>query len=254
MKLRIVTWNIHKAIGGVDRRYRPDRVIEVLRWYRPDIVFLQEVDEGAGRSLFDRQVDLFGDALGLKHRAYGANVRLLRRPGQYGNATLARWPLRDVVNIDLSVRPKKRRGLLFARCRVRVGRHNRTLALFNLHLGLNSLERRVQIRRFLKCHPFARYHPSAPILLGGDFNDVWGSIGRRWLEPRGFRRAGPLAATFPAFLPVRALDGLYLRGDLDVRRCFRSRLAVARQASDHLPIVAVLELRPGPRVLPGAPD
>ena len=26
MKLRALTWNIHKGIGGVDRRYRPDRV------------------------------------------------------------------------------------------------------------------------------------------------------------------------------------------------------------------------------------
>jgi endonuclease/exonuclease/phosphatase family metal-dependent hydrolase len=26
MRLRVVTWNIHKGIGGVDRRYRLERI------------------------------------------------------------------------------------------------------------------------------------------------------------------------------------------------------------------------------------
>ena len=243
MKLRVLTWNIHKGIGGVDRRYRPERIIDVLSWYRPDIAFLQEVDEGARRSRFDRQVDLLGEALKLRHRAYGVNVRLWRRPGQYGNAILSRWPLAEVNNIDLTVPPKKRRGVLYARCRVRHGRRNRTVALFNLHLGLSALERGLQLRRFLKSQPFARYHPRTPILLGGDFNDVWGNLGRKHLVPRGFARAGRPVPTYPAALPIRALDALYVRGDLDVRRCFRSRLQVAREASDHLPLVAVLDLK-----------
>ena len=63
MRVRALTWNIHKAIGGIDRKYRPDRVIEVIGHYAPDIVFLQEVDEGCRRSRQDRQVDLIGDAL-----------------------------------------------------------------------------------------------------------------------------------------------------------------------------------------------
>ena len=40
MKLRVLTWNIHKGIGGVDRRYRPERVIEVIAHYEPDLVLL----------------------------------------------------------------------------------------------------------------------------------------------------------------------------------------------------------------------
>jgi endonuclease/exonuclease/phosphatase family metal-dependent hydrolase len=92
-------------------------------------------------------------------------------------------------------------------------------------------------------HPFAQYHHKTPILVGGDFNDVYGTLGPKLLEPAGFRRAGPLRNTYPAVLPVRALDGLYLRGDLEVRRSFRSRLTLAREASDHLPLIAVLELR-----------
>ena len=46
IKIRVLTYNIHKAIGGVDRRYRPERIIETIGHYQPDIVLLQEVDDG----------------------------------------------------------------------------------------------------------------------------------------------------------------------------------------------------------------
>ena len=43
MRLRILTWNIHKGIGGVDRLYRINRVVDVLREELPDVALLQEV-------------------------------------------------------------------------------------------------------------------------------------------------------------------------------------------------------------------
>ena len=73
----------------MDRRYRPERILEVLLHYDPDLIMLQEVDEGARRSQFHRQVDLIGEALQMECRCFAPNVRL-RRQGQYGNATLAR--------------------------------------------------------------------------------------------------------------------------------------------------------------------
>jgi len=242
MHIRVLTWNIHKGIGGVDRRYRPERVIEAIRAYHPDILFLQEVDEGAPRSGHHRQVDLLGDALGLRHRAYGPNV-LLRR-GVYGNATLSRWPLSQTRNIDLTIGFKKRRGVLFCRCRVH-GR--RTLHLYNLHLGLAGSERALQLRRFLDSDPFASCHPRAPVLLGGDLNDLWGSLGRKLLAPAGFERVGPLLNTYPAFYPLRPLDALFCRGDLHPVHCAAGQGTLARQASDHLPLVAELRLRIPPR-------
>ncbi len=241
MTFRALSWNIHKGIGGVDRRYRPERMLEVLLHYEPDLVMLQEVDEGARRSRFHRQVDLIGEALQMEYRCYAPNVRL-RSKGHYGNATLARWPCIDAHNIDLTIRPKKRRSALYARFRIRQEKRTRTIAVFNLHLGLAGFERRLQIKRFLNSHPFAHFHTRTPVIVGGDLNDFWGSLGRRYLEPAGFRRAGRLMNTYPAVFPVRPLDGLFVHGDLSVRRCFRSRMGVARAASDHLPLIADLEL------------
>jgi len=244
MRLRLMTWNIHKGIGGVDRRYRPERIVGVLRQYEPDIVFLQEVDDGAPRSRFHAQVDLLGDALDMRHRCYGPNVTLRR--GRYGNAILSRWPLSRVANIDLTIGPKKPRAALQARCRVTMGRRHRTLLLYNLHLGLAGFERARQLRRFLASHPFAGLHDRTPIVFGGDLNDLWGTLGQRLLAPAGFRRAGALHATYPAVYPIRPLDGLFVRGDLEPRRCFRSRVPLARMASDHVPLIADLEITSGP--------
>src|SRR5205085_12459322 len=47
--LRIMTYNIHKGIGGVDRKYSPERVRDTIALFAPDFLLLQEVDEGAKR-------------------------------------------------------------------------------------------------------------------------------------------------------------------------------------------------------------
>lgn len=244
MRIRIATYNIHKGIGGVDRRYRPERIAEVLALHRPDFVLLQEVNEGVPRTNGHRQVDLFGDLLGLRHRTFFPNVRI-RGGGHYGNAILSRYPLTETSNIDLTVPSTKRRSVLHARFRVRGHgySHPRTIHVFNLHLGLSALVRRMQIRRFLECHPFAHVHPRTPILVAGDFNDVGGWLGRDFLLPAGFRTAEKRIRTFPAWGPVWPLDGVYVRGDVDLLHLHRPTERPARFASDHLPLFAELGIR-----------
>jgi len=244
MRARVVTYNIHKCIGGLDRRYDPERVTETIGHYAPDVVLLQEVAQGSRRFRGERQVERLGEALGLRHRSYFVNVRKRAGRGEYGNAVLSRFPISRTENVDVTIPPKKRRSVLHAHLRLRVapGR-TRTLHVFNLHLGLLGIERRMQLRRFLDSHPFAGLHPRTPVLVGGDFNDVWGTLGQLLL-PAGFRGMPAPIETFPALMPVRALDSLYLRGQARLLRIFRSRLRVARHASDHLPLIADLEITP----------
>lgn len=236
MRFRLLTYNIHKGIGGLDRRYRPERIVEAVAHCQPDIVLLQEVDDGVPRSLHHRQVDLFGDRLGLPYRAYQRNVAVRR--GHYGNAILSRFPLYDVRDLELTVPLKKRRRALAAHCRLRTDGHAHSVLVFNFHLGLAGFERTIQMRRFLGSDLLRHAHKHTPVIAAGDFNDLWGRLGRRLLEPVGFRPAcGPLK-TYPAFLPLRPLDRIYFRGPLELDRSFASHTAVARRASDHLPIVA----------------
>lgn len=241
VELTVVSWNVHKCIGGVDRRYRPERVCETLGHYRPDFVLLQEVDDGAARSDYHRQVDLLGDALGLRHRTWFAN-HALRQGGSYGNAILSRFPLMDTRNIDLTVAGRKARSVLHGRFRVHVRDRLRTVHVFNLHLGLLERDRRVHLERFLLEHPFAGLHERTPIVVGGDFNDVWGTLGPELLQPAGFRAWPRRWPTFPAVAPVRALDGIYVRGDVQLADLRPGVIALARRASDHLPLVGRLRL------------
>ncbi|MBI3860456.1 MAG: endonuclease/exonuclease/phosphatase family protein [Planctomycetia bacterium] len=241
MRFQLVTYNIHKGIGGVDRRYRPERIVEALQHHQPDIVLLQEVDDGVPRSRHHRQVDLLGDALELPHRAYYSNVRL--RTGVYGNAILSRFPLSDLHNIDLTIPLKKRRGAVAGRCHIQgANGHMHTLLLVNAHLGLAEFERKIQIRRILEGNILKGVHHQTAVIIAGDMNDFWHGQGRKLFLPAGFQSATGPIRTFPAFMPLRALDRIYYRGRVILHNAHASRTKVARRASDHLPLVADFEM------------
>jgi len=237
VRFRLISYNIHKGIGGLDRRYRPERIIETLAACRVDVVLLQEVDDGVPRSDHHRQVDLLGDALGFPHRAFQASVKVSR--GAYGNAILSRFPLAKVEHVDLTVPLKKRRRALVADCRLPF-EHARRLLLCNLHLGLAGFERKMQLRRLLGSGVLVHHHP-IPVIAAGDFNDVYHTLCRRVMRPAGFETARRLK-TFPALLPLRGLDHVYFRGGLRLVRSFAPRTPPAPHASDHLPIVAEFEV------------
>lgn len=245
MRIRVVTWNIHKGIGGVDRRYQLERTIDVLASLKPDVALLQEVTQGMPRCAMDDQLEELSEALDMKHVAFGDEHRF--RVGGYGNAILSRFPVTDSSRIDLTIGKRKRRGLVQTRVHAKLeGGHTRSLVVFNLHLGLSGAERATQLERFLACQPFAHLQRDTPLIVGGDFNDVWATLGKRFLEPVGLSRAGKVTATFPAALPLRPLDGLWYRGALSLVSAHPVRNQATQAASDHLPIVADVELLPQP--------
>lgn len=240
MHLKILTYNIHKGIGGIDRRYRLERIVQVIAHYSPDFALLQEVDDGVPRSRGDCQVERLASELDYPHFAFQRNVKL--RHGTYGNALLSRHPLDQVEDLDLTVRPKKRRQALIARAVLHQRGHQRSLVVVNTHLGLAGFERRIQLRRLLAHPTLAHMHRDTPCLIGGDFNDVWSGIGRRIMQPAGFVSATGLVRTFPARAPLRALDSLYCRGEVSIHHGYAGRIELAREASDHLPLVAEIDL------------
>jgi len=132
MKLRIITYNIHRAIG-LDRRYQPERIIKILADHDADIVLLQEVDEGAPRSREQDMAREIAGELGYPHYAAGHNVSL--RKGRYGNATLSRYPITRERNIDLTIGDRKRRGCQHTAIEIPGASGGSThLDVFNLHL------------------------------------------------------------------------------------------------------------------------
>jgi endonuclease/exonuclease/phosphatase family metal-dependent hydrolase len=100
----------------------------------------------------------------------------------------------------------------------------------------------MQLKKFLASHPFAGLDHRTPILVAGDFNDVWGTLGRKLLEPAGFRGLARQLRTFPAYAPMRALDAIYVRGRVRLENVNIARIEAARRASDHLPLIADLQI------------
>ncbi len=247
MRLRVLTYNIHRAIG-VDRRFLPERIASIIGYYNPDIAMLQEVDEGVPRS---RELDLARElarALDFQHYAIGHNVRL--RKGRYGNATLSRWPIRRERNIDLTIGFMRRRGCQHTRIAVRTpAGGTRRLEVFNLHLGLSARERERQMALLVRSREFAALPYQVPTVIAGDTND-WRSLLRPiFVDMLGFRSATGgndarerAIATFPSFFPQGALDRVYYRGPLRLVSARRCRLALSRVASDHLPVIVDFEL------------
>lgn len=242
MKFRVVTYNIHKGIGGVDRKYRLDRIVETLRHLEADLVCLQEVDDGVRRSNYQQQADVLSQELALPHLAFQRNVKLKR--GSYGNAILSKHALSEISNVDLTIPLKKRRRALLAECRLRKDGHQHKLLVASLHLGLAGFERQIQLRRLLAHRSLAQANARSSILLCGDYNDVWGTLGKRVMQPAGYRSVSRATRTFPAVMPIRPLDRIFYHGPLHSKHAFAGHTKLARQASDHLPLVADFEFDP----------
>jgi endonuclease/exonuclease/phosphatase family metal-dependent hydrolase len=208
------------------------------------VVLLQEVDDDCARSGGDRQVDLVADVLGLPHRAYGPNVRLAR--GRYGNATLSRYPILHAHNVNLTFGPKKARGALITDIDVEEGGHRARLHVVNLHFGLSGVERRWQAHRLLGAVRLEHLTRASRLVVAGDFNDWSGAVPRLLQANYGLRcvtgRGTAATRTFPAWSPMGALDRVLVRGHVRCTKHYASRLDLARQASDHLPVVVELSL------------
>jgi len=247
MQIRILSYNIHRAIG-VDRRFRPERIIKVLNHYQADIVLLQEVDVGVPRS---RKLDLakvLADAVDYPYYAIGLNVKV--KQGYYGNATLSRFPINGESNIDLTIDRRKKRGCLYTSLSLPgVGSETREMAVFNLHLGLSVQERIRQLGKLVCSPQYKGLVATQPCLVAGDFNDWRTLLAPVLIDILGFvcatnRKTGHEAPleTYPSFSPTGGLDKVFCRGGLGVVNGRRCRLGVSKLASDHLPVIVDLQL------------
>src|SRR4051812_2409427 len=106
--MRLLSYNIHKGVGGSDRRYRMERILDVIAAEEPDLVCLQEVDYNVHRSQFHDQPALIAERLQAWTHLYQLNVP--HRDGGYGNMVLARWKFRRHHQVSLAMGNRKPRG------------------------------------------------------------------------------------------------------------------------------------------------
>ncbi|MBP2550457.1 endonuclease/exonuclease/phosphatase family metal-dependent hydrolase [Neorhizobium galegae] len=228
--LLVASYNVHKCVG-VDGKFDPARIAHVIREIGPDVLALQEADTrfGERRGLLDlnwmeRETGLVPVPLSGVSKAHG----------WHGNVLFFReGVVRDVHQVKLpGLEP---RGALMTELEMKDGHVLRVIAA---HLGLLNRSRQQQARMILD---LLSARDEQPTILMGDLNE-WRLGDRSSLNSLSaiFRGMPAAVPSFPSRLPVLALDRIMSnRPDL-IERVRVHDTALARTASDHLPIKALV--------------
>ncbi|GAB5537019.1 MAG: endonuclease/exonuclease/phosphatase family protein [Rubricoccaceae bacterium] len=230
-QLTVATYNVHRWAGvRGGKAYHPERALDVLDEIDSDIIALQEVLRPYEA---EDPLQLAAKRLGY-HLAFV--VTRLHKRGELGNAVLSRWPLSGALAINLTFGRLERRAALAVRV---MGSDARALTIAATHLALVDRTRARQVRALLDHEHLA----SGPAILLGDMN-AW----RRTRASKNLDDAFAVRhhnanwpASYPSVRPVLALDRLYARG-ARVLSLAAHESPAARKGSDHLPVIAQLEL------------
>lgn len=231
--MRILSYNIHKGIGGRDRRYRLERIIEVIDTHNADIICLQEVERNVRRSRFDDQPHILTEFFHAAGNLYQLNVSL--KQGGYGNLILSRWPFLSQHGASLRIRNRKPRGAQF----VVVDTPEGPLQVVNCHLGLAERERFLQAIQLLD-HRWFQENGHQPTFVIGDMNDWRNVLYGKVFANHGFHHVTSPPSkfrTFPAYMPMGSLDKAFSRGNISLQQARVVREKQTHVASDHLPIL-----------------
>ena len=217
--LRIASYNLHGCVGS-DGKRDDERIARVIAELRCDTIGLQEVH---GLETLARETGLQAIA-GPQYVWHGRHL---------GNALLTRRPVLEVRQHDYSWEGGEPRTALDVDLDV----DGLPVRIIVTHLGLKPSERRSQVRELLKLVRHTPLHER--VLVLGDINE-WMPLGRplRWLH--GLFGHSPAERSFPSRFPLFALDRVWVhpRHALLALAAHRSRLAV--EASDHLPVKAII--------------
>ena len=222
----IATYNIHGAIG-TDRKFAPERIADVLKEIKADVIALQEVPLGG---------KVYPDVLHVLQQATGFNAvggfTYDAPKCRYGNAVLSRYPIINTRSIDLSFGSREPRGALDAD----IDCHGHPLRVIATHLGLGIGERQTQIKLLLQAFDTDRM----PVILLGDINEwfAWGSTLRMLCN---HFESVPAPATFPSRWPILALDRIWISPRHRLVHVEVHATPIARNASDHLPLIAHID-------------
>lgn len=235
----VMSYNIHHA-EGADGRLDLDRIADVIRSEKAEVVGLQEVDRFWRRSDFVDQVDYLAEELDM-HAAFGANLDLppddpSQPRRQYGTAILSKYPILESKNTFL---PKtgnnEQRGLLEALIKVK----GAPVRFYDTHLQhTSSAERALQVRAIME----HTKDVEEPQVLVGDLNAVpeapeLAPLYERYVDAWPLGGEGP-GYTISAENPTRRIDYVFVTPDVVVEGASVPRTL----ASDHLPVVADLSV------------
>jgi endonuclease/exonuclease/phosphatase family metal-dependent hydrolase len=231
----VVSYNIHQCVG-LDGRCDVKRIAHVLNGLDTRLIGLQEVGTDLQGTNISSQMEYLSKTTGL----YAiAGPTLERKTGPYGNVLLPGWRVLGSRLLDLSVPGREPRGAIDAELDIA----GQTVRVVVTHLGLRAAERRYQVRRLLETLSHGQHRF---IVVLGDINEwVLRSRPLRWFHGRFGRPPAP--RTFPSWLPLFALDRVWVLPREALLEVHVHRTALTHMASDHLPLRAVIAVNPEKR-------
>ena len=232
MQLKVASYNIRKAVG-LDWRRRPARVLDVLNEIGADVVALQEVDRR-----FGSRISALDPEMIEKHTDYQA-LRFSHLPqslGYHGNVILARKSIRVAGARPMALPHLEPRGAAVADLDCGGGK---LLRVVGMHLGLTRKWRQLQTETIVT--ELRALEANMPTILMGDLNEpeLKSGVLRAFEQRHTIAECGP---SFHASMPVFSLDRIIVTEDIAIAETGVHRSALAREASDHLPIWANVTL------------
>jgi endonuclease/exonuclease/phosphatase family metal-dependent hydrolase len=222
-QLRVLTYNIHHGEGR-DGLFDYARLGRIIAGARPDVVALQEVDRGTTRANRRDQAEILGEITEMDS-AFGR--AMYYQEGEYGGAILSRYPLENLRTHSLPYRIGSEPRVAIE-VTLEPGNGLPRFIFSSTHLcNSNEAVRTDQTARLQELFGTS----TLPVVLGGDFNS---RSDRPPMEV--LFSAGWLDAT----KEVSRIDYILLR-QADPWKVIECLTLDEPVASDHLPVLAVLE-------------
>jgi endonuclease/exonuclease/phosphatase family metal-dependent hydrolase len=241
-EIRVITYNIHHG-EGLDKKFGLERIAKVLLAEKPDVVALQEVDQGTKRaSRVDQPAEL-ARLTGMKV-VFGRNIAY--DGGGYGTAVLTRLPVRlhESVKLKSFYPPTKQnpeqRGVQL----LELGEKGEPALLFLCtHLDFRPPDDE-RLASAKTINDLIRKRGDKLAIIAGDFNATPEStpmreFGKEWAIAGRDGADAKAIFTFPADKPDRWIDYVMYR-PANRWKVVEMRVLEEPVASDHRPVLAVL--------------
>lgn len=217
--LRVMSYNVHGLKG--DRA----ALTALIRDLAPDVLIVQEAPR---RFRWRHKCAALADDVGMVVAAGGlpalGNLLLVSMRVKVHESWCLRYPLTPGRHM---------RGAAFARGSVRGG----AFTVSGSHLATDPAERPSQAAIWKE----ALAGIEGPVIAAADLNE--GPGGGAWrMVGDGLVSSGSGRPTFPAALPAKLIDGLFVSPDIIIDKYEVVESEQARRASDHLPVLADLTL------------
>lgn len=237
VQLKIMSYNIHIAIpptkpGTTDI----DAIVKAIKEQDPDIIALQEVDVNTVRTGKINEAALIAEK--LKMNFFFAKA-IDHDGGDYGVAILSKFPLSETKIHRLTIiAGTNGEPRVMATAKVTL-KNGQTIRFASTHLDArgDSENREKQISEINAIGA----SETLPLIIAGDFNAQPQSQVIKKMDEVFTRTCQECAPTFPVVNPRTTIDFIAFKKSPNIKTISHS-VVQEHYASDHLPVLAMLQL------------